>query len=151
MDQAVTIGHFPTATQIGVPLHIAVMEGTMNERYPYKPPIPLTVAINTVITPLDIEQVEINEGCLTVPLRGVVSRYVNIKVEYVDRDGQRNLEACRGLTAGTWQHEIDHLDGALFIDRVNDPRTLSTWDEFNTHHREAFTKQMLALVDRVGS
>ena len=47
----------------------------------------------------------------------------------------------RGLTAGTFQHEVDHLDGMLFLDRVRDPTTLTTWEQFNRHHREAFLAQ----------
>ena len=64
------------ATQIGETVRIAVMEVDDNPRYPYKPRIPLTVAVNPVIEPLDDELVEINEGCLSVPLRGNVRRHV---------------------------------------------------------------------------
>ena len=139
------------ATQIGERLRIAVMEVGDNPRYPYKPRIPLTVAINPIIEPIDDETVEINEGCLSVPLRGNVSRHVNIRVRYLDRDGVAHDEIKRGLTAGTWQHECDHLDGVLFIDRVTDRTTLSTWDEFNEFHREAFVERITAFVERVGS
>jgi peptide deformylase len=139
------------ATQIGATLRIAVMEVTHNPRYPYKPPIPLTVAINPVIEPLDDELVAINEGCLSVPLRGEVRRHVNVRVRYVDRDGVQHDEVKRGLTAGTWQHECDHLDGVLFVDRVTDPSTLSTWEQFERYHREAFIERITAFVERVGS
>lgn len=139
------------ATQIGVRQRIAVMEVGDNPRYPYKPRIPLTIAINPIIEPLDDELVEINEGCLSVPLRGNVNRHVNIRVRYFDRDGVEHDEVKRGLTAGTWQHECDHLDGVLFIDRVEDPSTLATWDEFNEHHREAFVARITEFVERVGS
>jgi peptide deformylase len=139
------------ATQIGERLRIAVMEVGDNPRYPYKPRIPLTVAINPIIEPIDDEMVEINEGCLSVPLRGNVSRHVNIRVRYLDRDGVAHDEIKRGLTAGTWQHECDHLDGVLFVDRVTDPTTLATWDEFDEFHREAFVERITAFVERVGS
>ena len=139
------------ATQINERLRIAVMEVGDNPRYPYKPRIPLTVAINPIIEPLDDELVEVNEGCLSVPLRGNVDRYVNIRVRYLDRDGVEHDEIKRGLTAGTWQHECDHLDGVLFIDRVTDPSTLATWDEFNEFHRDAFVARITAFVERVGS
>lgn len=139
------------ATQIGEPLRVAVMEVTDNPRYPYKPPIPLTVAINPTIEALDDELVEINEGCLSVPLRGNVERHVNIRVRYLDRDGVEHVEIKRGLTAGTWQHECDHLDGVLFVDRVIDPSTLATWAEFEAHHRDAFIERITAFVERVGS
>jgi len=139
------------ANQIGVPLRVVVMEVGDNPRYPYKPRIPLTVAINPVIEPLDDETVEINEGCLSVPLRGNVQRFVNIRVRYLDRDGVEHDEIKRGLTAGTWQHECDHLDGVLFVDRVRDPSTLSTWANFEEFHRPAFVDRITEFVERVGS
>ncbi len=138
------------ANQIGEPVRIVVMEVGDNPRYPYKPILPLTVAINPVITPLDDETVEINEGCLSVPLRGNVRRHVNIQVDYLDRDGFAHHEIKRGLTAGTWQHEVDHLDGVLITDRA-DPASLATWAEFEAHHRDAFIERITAFVDRVGS
>jgi peptide deformylase len=95
--------------------------------------------------------VAINEGCLSVPLRGEVRRHVNVRVRYVDRDGVEHDEVKRGLTAGTWQHECDHLDGVLFVDRVTDPSTLSTWEQFERYHREAFIERITAFVERVGS
>jgi len=139
------------APQVGESVRIAVMEVTENPRYPYKPPMPLTIAINPVIEFLDDELVEINEGCLSVPLRGNVMRNVNIRVRYLDRDGVAHDEIKRGLTAGTWQHEVDHLDGVLFVDRVHDPSTLATWAEFEQHHRDDFIERITAFVERVGS
>ena len=139
------------ATQIGQGARVVVMEVTSNPRYPYKPPLPLTVAINPEIEVLDDELVEINEGCLSVPLRGNVNRHVNIRVRYLDREGIEHKEVKRGLTAGTWQHEVDHLDGVLFIDRVEDTSTLSTWEQFEEHHRDEFIERITAFVARVGS
>ena len=139
------------ANQVGEAVQVAVMEVTDNPRYPYKPPIPLTVAVNPVIEPLDDELVEINEGCLSVPLRGNVMRHVNVRIRYQDRDGGHHDDVVRGLTAGTWQHECDHLGGVLFVDRVADPTTLATWDEFEAHHRDAFVERITAFVARVGS
>jgi peptide deformylase len=140
------------ANQIGVPLRVAVIEVNDNRRYPYKPPIPLTVVVNPVIELVDDELVEINEGCLSVPdLRGNVWRHVNVRVRYLDRDGVEHDEIKRGLTAGTFQHECDHLDGTLFVDRVADTRTLSTWEQFERHHRDAFVARITEFVARVGS
>ncbi|MDX2378627.1 MAG: peptide deformylase [Acidimicrobiia bacterium] len=139
------------ATQIGVPLRVAVMEVNDNPRYPYKPRIPLTVAVNPEVEPLDDELVDVNEGCLSVPLRGNVLRNVNVGVRYLDRDGNEHDEVARGLTAGTWQHECDHLDGVLFIDKVTDPTTIATWEEFERHQRDAFVERITAFVERVGS
>lgn len=138
------------ANQIGVTQRIIVMEVGENPRYPYKPQLPLTVAINPVVTTLDDEMVEINEGCLSVPLRGNVQRNVNIRVDFLDRDGVAHCETKRGLTAGTWQHEIDHLNGVLITDRAA-PESLATWAEFEAHHRDAFVERITAFVARVGS
>jgi len=80
-----------------------------------------------------------------------VMRNVNIRVRYLDRDGVAHDEIKRGLTAGTWQHEVDHLDGVLFVDRVQDPSTLATWAEFEKHHRADFIERITAFVERVGS
>jgi len=140
------------ANQVHEPVRIAVVEVDHNPRYPYKPPIPLTVVVNPVIEPLDDEVVEINEGCLSVPnLRGNVLRHVTVRVRYLDRDGVEHDEVKRGLTAGTFQHECDHLDGMLFLDRVVDTRTLTTWEDFERFHRDAFVARITEFVERVGS
>ena len=108
------------ANQVGERVRIAVIEVEQgNPRYPYKPPIPLTVIVNPVIEPLDDETVDDQRG-LPVgarPARRRVERHVNVRVRYLDRDGDEHDEVKRGLTAGTFQHEVDHLDGMLFVDR----------------------------------
>ncbi|MET0882567.1 MAG: peptide deformylase [Acidimicrobiales bacterium] len=140
------------ANQIADGRRIAVIEVNDNPRYPYKPRIPLTIVVNPVIGPVDDELVEINEGCLSVPdLRGSVQRHVNVRVRWLDRDGTPHDEVKRGLTAGTFQHECDHLDGVLFLDRVTDPTTFTTWAQFERYHRAAFVERITAFVDRVGS
>jgi peptide deformylase len=141
------------ANQVHETLRIAVVEVRQpNPRYPCKPPVPLTVIVNPELEPLDEETAEINEGCLSVPdLRGTVDRHVSVRVRYLDRDGSPHEDVRRGLTAGTFQHEVDHLDGILFLDRVRDPATFTTWEQFDRHHRAAFEVQARALVERVGS
>ena len=140
------------ANQVHESVRVAVIEVNDNPRYPYKPAIPLTVVVNPVIEPLDDELVEINEGCLSVPdLRGNVFRHVNVRVRYLDRHGDEHDEIKRGLTAGTFQHECDHLDGRLFLDRVVDTTTLTTWEQFERHHRDAFVARITEFVARVGS
>ncbi|MGH2967711.1 MAG: peptide deformylase [Solirubrobacteraceae bacterium] len=141
------------ANQVHETLRIAVIEVREgNPRYPYKPPIPLTVMVNPVLEPVGDETAVINEGCLSVPdLRGDVDRHVTVRVRYLDRDGAEHEEVRRGLTAGTFQHEVDHLDGVLFLDRVRDPATFSTWEQFERHRRDAFVARARALVERVGS
>jgi peptide deformylase len=140
------------ANQVGEPVRVAVIEVADNPRYPYKPPIPLTVLVNPVLEPVGEETVEINEGCLSVPdLRGTLERLVTVRVRWLDREGTPHDELRRGLTAGTFQHEVDHLDGVLFLDRVSDPRTFSTWEQFDRHHRDAFVARISEFVERVGS
>lgn len=141
------------APQVGVPLRIAVIEVREgNPRYPYKPPIPLTVIVNPELTPLDDATFATNEGCLSMPnVRGDLERYENITARYLDRDGEAHEVTRRGLTAGTFQHEVDHLDGILFVDRMADMRSLSTWEEFERHGKEDFVRRIEALVERVGS
>jgi peptide deformylase len=140
------------APQVGELVRIATIEVTSNPRYPYKPPIPLTVVVNPVVEFLDDEMVDVNEGCLSVPnMRGNVLRHVNVRVRYWDRDGNEHDEVKRGLTAGTFQHELDHLDGILFLDRVFDTTTLTTWEQFEKYHRAAFIERITEFVQRVGS
>jgi peptide deformylase len=140
------------ANQVGVPLRIAVAEvDGVNPRYPYKPPIPLTVFANPRLEPVGAETVEINEGCLSVPgLRGVVERHVEVRVRYLDREGGERDEVKRGLTAGTFQHEVDHLDGTLIVDRA-DPTTLMTWEQYERFHRDEFVARITEFAERVGS
>jgi peptide deformylase len=140
------------ANQVGVPIRVAIAEVEgQNPRYPYKPPIPLTVMINPVIEPLAGEEALITEGCLSVPgLRGTLLRRMEIRVTYLDRHGEEQSEVRRGLTAGTFQHEVDHLDGVLFVDRA-DPRSLTTWEEYERNQREEAERRMRDLAERFGS
>jgi peptide deformylase len=140
------------ANQIYEPIQICAIEVKDNPRYPYKPNIPLAILVNPTLTPLDDEMFDNYEGCLSVPnLRGLVPRHVNLRVRALDRLGNPIDQVVRGLTAGTYQHEVDHLMGALFVDRVTDPRTLCTWTEFERFHKEGFVQKVTALVARVGS
>ena len=140
------------ANQVGEAVRVAIVEVEEgNPRYPYKPPVPLTVMVNPVIEPLGDEMVEINEGCLSVPdLRGSLERHLAIRVRYLDRLGREQEEVKRGLTAGTFQHEVDHLDGILFVDRA-DPRTFATWEQFDRHQRDEFVRRVTRLNEELGS
>src|ERR1043165_2344706 len=140
------------AIQVYEPVRICAVEVRDNPRYPYKPKIPLTILVSPVLTPVGDEQFSNNEGCLSVPnLRGTVKRFVHLRVQAWDRHGNPIDEVVHGLKAGTYQHEVDHLDGVIFVDRVADPRTLATWTEFDRHHKAAFVDEVTALVARVGS
>jgi peptide deformylase len=136
------------ANQVGEAVRVAIVEVEEgNPRYPYKPPEPLTVMINPTLEPVGDEMIEINEGCLSVPdLRGSLPRRLVVRVRYLDREGTEHEEVKRGLTAGTFQHEVDHLDGVLFVDRA-DPRTFATWEQFDRHQREEFVRRVERLTD----
>jgi len=122
-----------------------------NPRYPYKPAIPLTVLVNPVLTPLTTEQFDNEEGCLSVvDLRGQVKRFTHIRVQGLDRHGAPLDFEAKGLTAGTYQHEVDHLDGKVFVDRVTDPSTFATWKNWERHRKPAFVERATALVARFG-
>jgi peptide deformylase len=140
------------ANQVYEPVRICVIEVANNARYPYKPNWPLTILVNPVVT-VTTEETFLNfEGCLSVPnLRGQVPRFTRARVRAWDRTAKDVDFEVNGLTAGTFQHEVDHLDGKLFVDRVADTRTLCTWTEFERFHKEAFTEQAKAIVARFGS
>lgn len=140
------------ANQVFRPIQICAIEVKDNPRYPYKPNIPLTVLINPKIEVLSEAQFDNYEGCLSVPnLRGSVRRYAEIRVSGMERDGSPYDRKIAGLTAGTFQHEIDHLNGQLFVDRVEDSKTLCTWEQFKIQHEEAFAARVQALVAQYGS
>jgi peptide deformylase len=140
------------ANQVGEPLRLAIVEAEEgNPRYPYKPPEPLAVMINPTIEPLGEELIEINEGCLSVPdLRGSLERPLAIRIRYLNRQGIQHEEVKRGLTAGTFQHEVDHLNGVLFVDRA-DPRTFATWAQFDLHQRDEFLRRVARISDGLES
>jgi peptide deformylase len=140
------------ANQVYAPVRICVIEVDKNPRYPYKPDWPLTVLINPRVEPRTAETFLNYEGCLSVPnLRGQVPRFTIVRVCAWDRRGHDVEFEVKGLTAGTFQHEIDHLDGKLFVDRVVDTRTLCTWAEYDRFHRDEFVARAKALIARFGS
>ncbi len=140
------------ANQVYRSVRVCVIEVHNNPRYPYKPNIPLTVLVNPKLTPIGNETFENFEGCLSVPdMRGVVRRHAELRIQALDRQGNRIDRTVRGITAGTFQHECDHLDGMLFLDRVHDTRTLCTWKEFARHHEQAFADKVRAIVNQYGS
>lgn len=109
------------APQIGVDLQVVVFGFQRNERYPEAPPVPMTVLINPVITPLSDATEEGWEGCLSVPgLRGVVPRLARIRYTGVDADGQPIDREAAGFHARVVQHECDHLIGTLYPMRIKD-------------------------------
>lgn len=117
---AATDGAGLAAPQIGVPLRVVIFGITHNPRYPEAPPIPETVLINPVLTPLGDElDDDAWEGCLSVPgWRARVPRWRRLRYRGFDGQGQAFAREVEGFHARVVQHECDHLDGVLFPDRV---------------------------------
>jgi peptide deformylase len=140
------------ANQVHEAVRVCVIEVANNPRYPYKPNWPLTILVNPVVEVTTDETFLNYEGCLSVPnLRGEVPRFAGVRVRAWDRRGKDLEFEVRGLTAGTFQHELDHLDGRLFVDRVTDTRSLCTWSDFERFHKDAFVERAKELVARFGS
>jgi peptide deformylase len=109
------------APQIGVDLQLVIYGYDSNVRYPEAPPVPKTVLINPVITPLDDAEVDDWEGCLSVPgLRGVVPRWERIRYTGFDELGNPIDREADGFHARVVQHECDHLIGRLYPTRMRD-------------------------------
>lgn len=139
------------AIQVYEPIRICAIEVGDNPRYPYKPRIPLTILVNPVIEPLSDETFLNFEGCLSVPnLRARVRRHAHVRVRAWDRDGAPWEREVKGISAGTFQHEVDHLDGRVFVDLVEDASSITTWENFERHHRDGFVEYVREIVARYG-
>ena len=113
------------APQIGVNKRVVIFGFDENARYPDAEPVPYTILINPVITPLRNEIVSAEEGCLSVPgLRGMVSRYSHINYQGFDPFGEVINRNVSGFHARVVQHECDHLDGILYPMIMTDLSTL---------------------------
>jgi peptide deformylase len=103
-------------------------------RYPDQPAIPLTVLINPEIVSASAEKEQDWEGCLSIPdLRGQVPRHQSLQVKALDREGKSIEFAASGFFARVIQHELDHLDGIMFLDRMTDFKTLTHLREFQKY------------------
>jgi peptide deformylase len=109
------------APQIGVGLQVVIFGFEKSERYPDAPPVPQTILINPVITPLTYEEELGWEGCLSVPgLRGEVPRFKRIRYQGISEIGQAIDRSVDGFHARVVQHECDHLIGKLYPMRMRD-------------------------------
>jgi peptide deformylase len=140
------------ANQVYEPIQVCAIEIKDNPRYPYKPNYPLTILVNPRVTPTSDETFMNFEGCLSVPnFRGEVPRAVSVRVRAWDREGRDLDFEVKGLTAGTFQHEVDHLNGKVFVDRVIDTKTLCTWQDFERYFQRDFVVRAKAIVAKWGS
>jgi peptide deformylase len=110
------------APQIGVPLRVVIFgTGAPNPRYPDAPIVPYTVLINPVVTPVGEQMEQGWEGCLSVPgMRGLVPRFAQLHYRGVDQYGASIDRQVSGFHARVVQHEVDHLDGILYPQRIRD-------------------------------
>jgi len=122
------------APQVHVSQRLVIYGVAANPRYPDAPPIPLTVLVNPRITPVDDEQEQDWEGCLSVPdLRGKVPRWAGLRVEALGRDGRLLRYTAEGFHARILQHELDHLDGKVYLDRMGSMESLAFLSEFQRY------------------
>jgi peptide deformylase len=122
------------ANQVHTLKRVAVVEVRENPRYPDAPHIPLTILVNPVVTPVTTETAEGWEGCLSVPdMRGRVPRFTAVRLEGYDREGGRLDLIAKDFFARVLQHECDHLEGVVYLDRMPDLTTLCHIAEWNKH------------------
>jgi peptide deformylase len=119
------------APQVNRSIQIVVLEYTENERYPDEVSIPLTVLVNPVLSDFSQETKEGWESCLSlVDFRGLVPRSTKVTLDAYDRQGKKIQNTVSGFEAVVLQHELDHLKGFVFLDRMKDLTQLSYQEEF---------------------
>ena len=122
------------ADQVHESKQVAILEVADNPRYPDKAKVPLSVLVNPEITPLSEEMEEDWEGCLSIPdLRGRVPRYKSIRVQALDRNGNQLDFVATDFHARVIQHEYDHLNGKVYLDRMRDLSTLTFLQELGRY------------------
>lgn len=123
------------APQIAEPLRLAIIEIEGGPtRYGELPELPLTVFVNPEIEVIDPATEGYWEGCLSVPgLRGYVERPQHVRTRYLDLQGAEREMELQGFFATVFQHEFDHLDGKLYLDRMSDPKLLSFEEEYTRY------------------
>jgi len=130
-----TEGFGIAAPQAGIDKRIVIIQ-VNKEKCTYKDceEVPITVMINPTWKPLSEEKETEFEGCLSVPsIRGKVERYTNIEVTYYNEKGEKIVKQVKGFTARDVQHECDHLDGIVFLEKVQDKNGFATKDMINKY------------------
>ncbi|MDD9944918.1 MAG: peptide deformylase [Myxococcales bacterium] len=124
------------APQVHCSVRAAVVEfGENNPRYEVEGPQPAIVFFNPRITVLDDTKAGFWEGCLSVPgMRGYVERPSKLQVDYLDEHAEPQTLSAEGFLATVLQHEFDHLDGILYVDRLADPTRFAFNEEYARFH-----------------
>lgn len=126
------------APQVAESLRLFIVASHPNSRYPNAPEMAPTAMINPQMIAHGDETELGWEGCLSIPgIRGLVPRWKEIEVEYCDRAGQLQKQVLTDFVARIFQHELDHLDGIVFLDRVASTQNLMTEQEFQARVVEA--------------
>lgn len=119
------------APQIYEPYRILIVASRPNIRYPHAPLMEPTVMLNPQFKSISEERHKDWEGCLSIPgIRALVPRYRFIEVRYDDLQGERQICHYEDFVARVFQHEYDHLEGLVFLDRVESNRDIVTEKEF---------------------
>jgi peptide deformylase len=119
------------APQVGVGLRLFIIAPEPSVRYPKAPRMAPIAMINPVLMRHSKKMVTDWEGCLSIPgLRGRVPRWHSVEIEFTTRDGRRLRGKLSGFVARIFQHEFDHINGRVYVDRVKDTRTFMTESEF---------------------
>jgi peptide deformylase len=119
------------APQVGRSQRLFIVASHPNPRYPTAPEMSPIAMINPRLIEYSTDMVKGWEGCLSVPgIRGLVPRYQTIAVEYIGQDGKQYQQELTDFVARIFQHELDHLDGIVFLDRVETTQDLMTEREF---------------------
>lgn len=122
------------APQVHETLQIAVIEVKESKRYPSAPPIPLLILVNPEFVRKSEELQEGWEGCLSIEnLRGVVPRSKEVEIRFLDRQGKEQQMSATGFAAVVIQHELDHLVGKVYLDRMSNLKTLCHLKEFQQY------------------
>ncbi|MBD2292002.1 peptide deformylase [Anabaena sphaerica FACHB-251] len=119
------------APQVAESYCLFIVASRPSSRYPDAPEMDPTAMINPKIIAYSTEIAKGWEGCLSVPgIRGLVPRYQAIEIEYTDRHGKRGKQELTDFVARIFQHEYDHLEGKVFLDRVESTEELMTEAEY---------------------
>lgn len=119
------------APQVSESYRLFIVASRPNARYPNAPLMEPTAMINPQIITHSTDIVKGWEGCLSIPgIRGLVPRFQAIEVEYTTRDGQLHRQELTDFVARIFQHEYDHLDGIIFLDRVESTQDLMSEQEY---------------------
>ena len=126
------------APQVHEPVRLALIEFSADAtRYDAAEAQPLLVLFNARVTVLDEAPSGFWEGCLSVPgLRGYVERPSMIRIDYLDEAAEAQQLVAEGFLATVCQHELDHLDGVLYVDRIADPSRFAFLEEYARYHLE---------------